>query len=41
MMHEIQNLSKQIHFNDLIYYFKGKSDPKDVIGSKWNIKRKI
>ena len=29
-MEEIQNLSKQINFNNLIYYFKGKSTPKNL-----------
>ena len=28
---EIQNLSKQIDFNNFIYYFNGKSDPKHFI----------
>ena len=39
---EIQNLSKQIDFNNLIYSFKGKSDPKKFIGFryKWNYKRR-
>ena len=27
-MSEIQNLSKQINFNNLIYYFKSNTDPK-------------
>ena len=27
-MEEIRNLSKQIDFNNLIYYFKGESAPK-------------
>ena len=31
---EIQNLSKQIDFNNLTYYFKGESAPKNVIGFK-------
>ena len=31
---EIQNLSKQIDFNNLNYSFKGKSDPKKFIGFK-------
>ena len=31
-MCEIQNLSKQTNFNNLIYYFKGQSGPKDFIG---------
>ena len=30
----IQNLSKQIDFNDLIYYFQGKSGPKNFINFK-------
>ena len=33
-MGEIQNLSKQINFNNLIYHFKGESDPKNFIGFK-------
>ena len=31
-MSEIQNLSKQINFNNLIYYFKGESGSKTFIG---------
>ena len=31
---EIQNLSKQINFNNLIYNFKGKNGPKSFIGFK-------
>ena len=31
-MCEIQNLSKQTNFNNLIYYFKDQSGPKDFIG---------
>ena len=30
-MCEIQNVSKQTNFNNLIYYFKGQSGPKDFI----------
>ena len=33
-MEEIQNLSKQIDFNNLIYYFKGESVPKKSLGFK-------
>ena len=33
-MAEIQKLNNQIDFNNLIYYFKGKSAPKNVIGFK-------
>ena len=33
-MGEIQNLSKQINFNNLIYYFKNESGPKIFIGFK-------
>ena len=33
-IHEIQNLSKQIDFNNIIYYFKGESAPKNFIGLK-------
>ena len=32
---EIQNLSKKIDFNNLVYYFKYKSGPKIFIGLKW------
>ena len=31
---EIQNFSEQIDFNNLIYYFKGESGPKNFIGFK-------
>ena len=31
---EIQNLSKQNDFNNLTYYFKDKSTPKNIIGFK-------
>ena len=31
---EIENLSKKIDFNNLVYYFKSKRDPKDFIGFK-------
>ena len=31
---EIQNLSKQIDFNNLIYSFKGESSPKNFINFK-------
>ena len=30
-MDEIQNLSKQINFNNLTYYFNGNSDPKKIL----------
>ena len=30
-MSEVQNLNKQIDFNNLIYYFKGESGPKNFI----------
>ena len=33
-MNEIQNLSEQIDFDNLTYYFKGKSAPKGFIGFK-------
>ena len=33
-MGEIQNLSKQISFKNLLYYFKSNSDPKRFIGFK-------
>ena len=33
-MGEIQNLSKQINSNNLIYYFKNESGPKFFIGFK-------
>ena len=33
-MGKIQNLSKQINFNNLIYYFKNESGPKIFIGFK-------
>ena len=33
-MGEIQNLSKDINFNNLTYYFKGNSSPKIIIGFK-------
>ena len=33
-MGEIQNLSKQIHFNNLVYYFKGESGTKYFISFK-------
>ena len=33
-MGEIQNLSKDINFNNLTYYFKGNSNPKIIIGFK-------
>ena len=33
-MDEIQNLSKQINFNNLIYYVKGESGPKSFISFK-------
>ena len=36
-MGEIQNLSKQINFKNLTYYFKGESGPKDVIGFKGSL----
>ena len=29
-MGEVQNLSKQINFDNLTYYFKGSSDPKKL-----------
>ena len=31
---EIQNLSKQNDFNNLIYYFKGERAPENFIGFK-------
>ena len=31
-MEEIQDLSNQIEFNNLTYYYKGKNDPKKFIG---------
>ena len=31
-MGEIQNLSKQINFNNLTYFFQSNSDPKRIIG---------
>ena len=30
-MGEIQNLSKQVYFNNFIYYFKDKNGPKNLI----------
>ena len=33
-MGEIQNLSKQISFNNLLYYFNSNSYPKRFIGFK-------
>ena len=30
-MGEIQNLSKQSNFKNLIYYFKGEGGPKDFL----------
>ena len=33
-MGEIQNLSKQINFNSLTYFFQSNSDPKEIIGFK-------
>ena len=33
-MEEIQNLSKQIDFNNTIYHFKGECAPKRIIGFK-------
>ena len=33
-MGELQNLSKQINFNNLIYHFQGKSGTKGFIGLK-------
>ena len=33
-MNEIQDLSEQIDFSNLIYYCMGKSGPKDFIGFK-------
>ena len=30
-MGEIQNLSRQINFNNLIYYFKSNSDQKNFL----------
>ena len=33
-MDEIQDLSKQIDFNNLVYYFKKESDPKNFISFK-------
>ena len=31
-MDEIQNLSKQIHVNNLIYYLKDENGPENFIG---------
>ena len=33
-MGEIQNLSKQINFNNLTYFFQSNSDAKGIIGFK-------
>ena len=33
-IYKIQNLSKQIDFNNLIYYFKSKNDTENFIGFK-------
>ena len=33
-MDEIQDLSKKIDFNNLVYYFKKESDPKNFISFK-------
>ena len=33
-MGEVQNLSKQINFNNLTYYFKGNSDTRTFVGFK-------
>ena len=42
-MGELQNLSKQINFTNLIDHFKGKSGTKDFIGLKvpWNLYKSI
>ena len=36
-MGEIQNLSKQIKFKKLTYYFKGESGAKGIIGFKGSL----
>ena len=36
-MGEIQSLSTQINFNNLIYYFKRNSDQKQFIGFKGSL----
>ena len=33
-MEEIQDLSKQIDFNNLFYYYKGRNGPKNFVGFK-------
>ena len=33
-MQKVQDLSKQVDFNNLTYYCKGKNDPKIFIGFK-------
>ena len=33
-MEEIQDLSKQIDFNNLTYHYKGKNNPQNFIGFK-------
>ena len=33
-MEEIQDLSKQIDFNNLAYHFKDKNEPKNLLGFK-------
>ena len=33
-MEEIQDLCKQVDFNDLTYYYKGKNDPNNFVGFK-------
>ena len=38
---EIQNLSKQIDFNNLIYYFQGESGPRNFIGSPLNFCKNV
>ena len=34
-MGEIQNLSKQIAFHNLIYYFKDENNPKNFYQFEW------
>ena len=36
---EMQNLNKQIDFNNLVYYFKSESGPKHFINFKGQDKR--
>ena len=33
-MEEIQDLCKQVDFNDLTYHYKGKNDPNNFVGFK-------